>query len=69
MLVDRRFDRARFEGLRTVERYLAELRAGRAMPEDTGEILAEALGDPGLELYFWLPAGQIYVDAVRPRSG
>ena len=54
-LVDRRFDRARYEGLRTVERFLAELRAGRAAPEATGEVLAEALGDPGLELRFWLP--------------
>jgi signal transduction histidine kinase len=63
VLVDRRFDRARFEGLRTVERYLAELRAGRAAPEATGEILAEALGDPGLELFFWLPEEETYVDA------
>ena len=30
--VDRRFDRARYEGLRQVERYLSDLRAGRAAP-------------------------------------
>ena len=38
-----------------VERYLEDLRAGRAAPEATGQMLAQALGDPGLELLFWLP--------------
>ena len=70
--VDRRFDRARYEGLRTVERFLAELRAGRAAPEQTGAVLAEALDDPGLELLFWLPEEAVHVDAggraVRPRD-
>ena len=61
--VDRRFDRARYEGLRKVERFLEELRAGRAAPEATGEVLAEALQDPQLELLFWLPAEAVYVDA------
>ena len=46
VLVDRRFDRARYEGLRKVERFLEELRAGRAAPEATGEVMAEAIGDP-----------------------
>ena len=36
MLVDRRFDRARYEGLRKVERFLADLRAGRAAPGGDG---------------------------------
>jgi signal transduction histidine kinase len=63
VLVDRRFDRARYEGLRKIERFLEELRAGRAAPEATGEVMAEAIGDPGLELYFWLPAEEIHVDA------
>jgi signal transduction histidine kinase len=63
ILVDRRFDRARYEGLRTVGAYLEELRAGRAAPEATGEVLAQALGDPSLELFFWLPEGELYVDA------
>src|SRR5215207_295368 len=62
-LVDRRFDRARYEGLRKVEGFLEELRAGRAAPEATGEVMAEAIGDPGLELFFWLPAEQVHVDA------
>jgi len=73
LLVDRRFNRARYEGLRTVERYLEDLRAGRAAPEATGDMLARALGDPRLELLFWLPAGELHVDAtgrvVDPPSG
>jgi signal transduction histidine kinase len=62
-LVDRRFDRARYEGLRRVERHLEDLRAGRAAPEATGEVLAEAIGDRTLELFFWLPAEELHVDA------
>lgn len=62
VLVDRRFDRARYEGLRIVERHLEDLRAGRAAPEATGAVLAEALADPSLELLFWLPDAGIHVD-------
>jgi signal transduction histidine kinase len=62
-LVDRRFDRARYEGLRRVKRHLEDLRAGRAAPEATGEVLAEASGDRTLELFFWLPAEELHVDA------
>ena len=67
--VDRRFDRARYEGLRTVDCFLAELRAGRAAPEKTGAVLAEALGDPDLELLFWLPEEGIHVDATGRALG
>jgi hypothetical protein len=63
ILVDRRFGRARYEGLRMVDRYLESLRAGRAVPEATGSVLAEAAGDPSLELFFWLPAEEVHVDA------
>ena len=62
--VDRRFDRARYEGLRRIERFLDALRAGRAAPEATGEVIAEAVGDPGLELFFWLPGAELHVDAA-----
>ena len=62
--VDKRFDRARYEGLRKVEHFLGELRAGRAAPEETGRVLADALGDPRLEVLFWLPAEEIHVDAT-----
>ncbi len=63
LLVDRRFDRDRYAGLRTVEHFLEELRAGRAAPEATGAMLAEALGDPELELRFRLD-GDVEVDAA-----
>ena len=63
LLVDRRFDRARYAGLQTVQRFLEELRAGRAAPEGTGAMLAEALGDPALELRFRLD-GDVEVDAA-----
>jgi signal transduction histidine kinase len=62
--VDRRFDRARYEGLRQVDSFLEDLRAGRAVPESTGEVMARALGDPSFELFFWLPAGDVHVDAA-----
>ena len=63
LLVDRRFDRARYAGLQTVQRFLEDLRAGRAAPEATGAMLAEALGDPALELRFRLD-GDVEVDAA-----
>jgi signal transduction histidine kinase len=62
LLVDRRFDRARYEGLRRVERHLEDLRAGRAAPETTGAVLSEAVGDPTLELFYWLPGEASHVD-------
>jgi signal transduction histidine kinase len=57
LLVDRRFNTARYEGLRMVEGFLADLRAGRATPEQVKTVLAEALGDGELELLFALPDG------------
>ena len=62
-VVDRRFNRPRYEGLRRIESHLADLRAGRATPEQTGAVLAEALGDPTLELVYALPGEDGYVDA------
>ena len=73
LLVDRRFNRERYEGLRKVEGFLADLRGGRAAPEHVQAVLAEALGDPKLELLFSLPADGTYVDAngrvVERREG
>jgi signal transduction histidine kinase len=62
-LVDRRFNRERYEGLRKVEGFLADLRGGRAAPEHVQAVLAEALGDPELELLFSLPPNGAYLDA------
>lgn len=61
-VVDRRLHRARYEGLRLVERHLADLRAGHATPEETGPMLAEALGDPSAELLLSLPDAPGLVD-------
>jgi signal transduction histidine kinase len=62
-VVDRRFDRDRFEGQRRAERFLADVRAGRAEPEQVGRVLAEAAGVDRVELYFWLPDGAVFADA------
>jgi signal transduction histidine kinase len=72
-VVDRRFDRARYEGLRLVESHLADLRAGRATPEETQGVLADALGDSSAELLLRVPDSDDYVDvhgrAVAPGDG
>ena len=68
-VVDRRFDRDRFEGLRRAERFLGDVRAGRAEPEQVGRVLAEAVGDDRLELYFWLPDGALFDGPVFADAG
>ena len=61
-LVDRRFNRARYEGLQHVDRFLSDLRVGRAEPEGIGDVLAEATSDPSLRLFFWLPHDGVHAD-------
>ena len=61
-VVDRRFSRARYDGLRRVGAFLEDLRAGRAAPEAIEPVLTEVLDDPALELRFWLPESAVYVD-------
>ncbi|MFL5842219.1 MAG: sensor histidine kinase [Thermoleophilaceae bacterium] len=63
-VVDHRFDRVRYEALRTVEQFLQELRAGTAAPEDVGAVLRSVLGDTTLEVAFWLPDARAYVDSA-----
>jgi len=60
--VDRRFSRARYEGLRLVWEFEASVRDGRAEPEEVEPILRQALGDPGALLYFRLPESDAYAD-------
>jgi signal transduction histidine kinase len=73
--VDRRFSRARYDGLRRIAALLEDLRAGRAAPEEIEPTLREILDDPDLELRFWLPESEVYVDAhgrtasAKPRDG
>ena len=61
--VDRRFSRARYDGLRRIGAFLEDLRAGRAAPEQIEPMLREILDDPALELRFWLPESEVHVDA------
>jgi signal transduction histidine kinase len=60
--VDRRFRRARFDALRRTGDFLEDLRAGRAAPELVEPLLRDVLSDPALELRFWLPESELYVD-------
>ena len=67
--VDRRFNRARYEGLRRVEGFLSDLRSGEAAPEAAEATLAEALGDPSLQLLYWISPEAPYIDSDgRPRT-
>jgi signal transduction histidine kinase len=60
--VDRRFSRARYDALRRMAGFLEDLRAGRAAPEEVEGVVREVLSDPRLELLFFLPEGELYVD-------
>jgi signal transduction histidine kinase len=63
-VVDRRFDRARSDGLRTVQAFENEVREGLRAPEEIGSVLAEALRDPLADLVFWLPASEKYATSA-----
>jgi signal transduction histidine kinase len=62
-LVDRRYRRARYEGVRLVRSFEDEVRDGLRAPEDIGGVVAAALGDPLAELFFWLPETEAFADA------
>lgn len=61
-VVDRRFDRARYDAKHRMEAFLERLRAGDVDPEGVLDILREVLQDPALDLVFWLPEGGPLVD-------
>jgi signal transduction histidine kinase len=61
--VDRRFNRARYDALRRMTDFLESLRAGQAVPEEVEGVLREVLSDTHLELLFFLPESELYVDA------
>jgi len=63
-VVDRRFRRARYQGVQLVRSFEDDVRDGRRAPEEIGSVLAEALADPLAELWFWLPETAAYADAV-----
>jgi signal transduction histidine kinase len=62
-IVDRRYRRARYEGVRLVRAFEDEVRDGVRAPEDVGSVVSDALGDPKAELFFWLPETQAFADA------
>lgn len=61
--VDRYFARARYDAFRRIASFLEELRSGRAAPEQTEPLLRQIVQDEQLELRFFLPESQEYVDA------
>ena len=70
LLVDSRFDRARYEGLRqgrALPRRAA--RRARGAGGDRRRCWREALGDPSLELFFWLPEERRPRRRSGPRRG
>jgi signal transduction histidine kinase len=60
---DRRYRRARYDGVRLVRTFEDEVRDGSRVPEEIGSVLAEALADPLVELFFWMPETEAYADA------
>jgi signal transduction histidine kinase len=62
-VVDRRFARDRYHGVRRVQEFEHQVREGVRAPEEIGAILAEALRDPLATLLFWTPESKTYVDA------
>jgi signal transduction histidine kinase len=63
-LVDRRFSRARYEAVQRVSEFLERLRSGQAAPEEIEPLLRELLSDPDLEMRFFLPESEVYVDTA-----
>ncbi|MFI5695539.1 histidine kinase [Kribbella sp. NPDC051586] len=71
-VVDRRFNRSRYDALHRMTTFLDDVRAGRRPPEDVQSVLGEILGDPALELLVFLPESRRYVDlsgATRDDAG
>jgi hypothetical protein len=63
-LVDRRFSHARYDAIQRVSEFLERLRSGQSAPEEIEPLLRELLSDPDLELRFFLPESQVYVDTA-----
>jgi len=62
-LVNRRYRRARYEGVRLVRAFEDEVRDGLRAPEEVSAVVAEALGDQLAAIYFWLPETEAFADA------
>lgn len=71
-VVDRRFNRSRYDALHRMTAFLDDVRAGRRPPEDVQAVLGEIVGNPALELLVFLPESRRYVDlsgATREDTG
>ncbi len=66
-LVDRRYRRARYEGVRRVRAFEDEVRDGVRAPEEIGVVLADALQDPLAEIFFWITDTGAYADTTGGR--
>ena len=72
-LVDRRFNRARYDAVHRMSTFLEALRDGAAAPEEVEGVLRVLMADPRLELLFLPAESEHYVDArggprQRPRG-
>ena len=63
-LVDRRYRRARYEGVRLIRTFEDDVRDGVRAPEEIGVVLAEAMQDPLAEIFFWIPETRGYADTT-----
>lgn len=61
-VVDRRFDRDRARAVERVDAFAARLHDGETPPEGIEQVLRDALGDPDLRLFVWLPGSGTYAD-------
>jgi signal transduction histidine kinase len=61
-VVDRRFNRARYDALQQMTTFLEELRAGRATPDEVEQAMRAALGVDDLQVRLLLPDSGLAVD-------
>jgi signal transduction histidine kinase len=67
-LVNRRFQRARYQAVHRMTEFLDAVRAGAADPQDVQRVLRELTGDPTLDLLVHLPESGVYVDLAGAPS-
>ena len=67
--VGRLVDRDRYVAVATVERFAADVRAGRREPEEVEQVLRETQGDPDLQILLARPAGRWVTMDGAPASG
>ncbi len=63
-VIDRRFDRSRFDALRRTDQFINDLHSGRAAPEQVEALLREVTGDAELTIHY-----RAQGDAADPLEG